>query len=63
MTMLICIKKHLSNIWISINEKVRQHWDWVEKERCLYKKSVYNNQGINSWNAKVAEQIIWQVSI
>ena len=35
----------------------------LKKKRCLYKKSVYNNQGINSWNAKVAEQIIWLVSI
>ena len=34
--MLICIKKHLSNIWSSIYEKVKQHWDWVgKKKRCL----------------------------
>ena len=29
--MLICIKQHLSNIWSSIREKVKQHWAWVEK--------------------------------
>ena len=40
MMMLICIKKHLSNIWSSSHEKVKQHWDWVEKERA-YKKSMY----------------------
>ena len=35
----------------------------LKKSVAYIKKSVYNNQGINSWNAKVAEQIIWQVSI
>ena len=29
--MIICIKQHLSNIWSSIHEKVKQHWGWVEK--------------------------------
>ena len=24
--MLTCIKQHLSNIWSSIHEKVKQHW-------------------------------------
>ena len=33
--MLICIKQHLSNIWNSIHENVKQHWGWVEKKRCL----------------------------
>ena len=27
--MLIFIKQHLSNIWSSIHEKVKQHWGWV----------------------------------
>ena len=36
--MLICIKKHLSNIWSSIYEKVKQHWDWVGKKSVAYKK-------------------------
>ena len=34
---LICIKQHLRNIWSSIHEKVKQHWGWVEKKRCLQK--------------------------
>ena len=33
--MTVCIKQYLSNIWSSIDEKVKQHWDWVEKKRCL----------------------------
>ena len=40
MMMLICIKQHLSNICRSIHEKVKQHWDWVEKS-VAYKKSMY----------------------
>ena len=40
--MVICIKQHLSNIWSSIHEKVKQHWDWVEKKLCLIKKRVYH---------------------
>ena len=27
--------QHLSNIWNSVNEEVKQHIGWVEKERCL----------------------------
>ena len=38
--MLLCIKQHLSNIWSSIHEKVKQHWAWVEKS-VAYKKSLY----------------------
>ena len=33
---VICIKQHLSNIWSSIHEKVKQHWGWFQKRR--YKK-------------------------
>ena len=40
MMMVICIKQHLSNIWSSIHEKVKQHWGWVEKN-VAYKKNVY----------------------
>ena len=36
--MVICIKQHLSNTWSSIHEKVKQHWGWVEKKRCLWKE-------------------------
>ena len=38
MMMLIRIKQHLSNIWSSIHEKVKQHWGWVEKS-VAYKKA------------------------
>ena len=31
--MVICIKEH-PNIWSSIDEKVKQHWGWVEKKSC-----------------------------
>ena len=37
--MVICIKQHLSNIWSSIHEKVKQHWGWVENKHCLLKKA------------------------
>ena len=40
--MVICIKQHLSNIWSSIHEKVKQHWGWVEKKALLIKnKNVF----------------------
>ena len=40
LTMLICIRQHLSNIWSSIHEKVKQHQGWVEKS-VASKKTVY----------------------
>ena len=33
------IKQHLSNIWTSIHEKVKQRWGWLEKKRLGYKKA------------------------
>ena len=33
--MVIFIKQHLSNISNSIYKKVKQHWGWVLKKRCL----------------------------
>ena len=33
--MLIGIKQHLSNIWSSIHETVKQQWGWFEKKLCL----------------------------
>ena len=39
MMMLLCIKQHLRNIWSSIHEKVKQHWDWVDKKSIAYKKA------------------------
>ena len=35
MMMLLCITQHLSNIWSSVYENVKQHWGWVKKKRCL----------------------------
>ena len=40
MMMLICIKQHLSNIWSSIHEKVKQHRGLVEKSVAYDKKRV-----------------------
>ena len=41
-TMVICTKQHLSKIWSSVYEKLKQHWGWVEKKSVAYeKKSVY----------------------
>ena len=37
MTMLICVKQQLSNIWSSVYEKIQQHWGWIEKSDA-YKK-------------------------
>ena len=38
--MVICIKRHLSNIWSSIHEKVHESNTDDELKGCLYKKSV-----------------------
>ena len=32
---VICTKQHLSNIWSSIQTKVKQNWNWVEQKRCI----------------------------
>ena len=37
---LWCVKQHLSNIWSSTHEKVKQQWGWVEKS-VAYKKRVF----------------------
>ena len=42
--MVKCIKQHVSNIWSSIHEKVKQCWGSVKKKSVAYKKSVYHNQ-------------------
>ena len=34
------LKQHLSNIWSSVHEIVKQHWGWVEKKALLIKKSM-----------------------
>ena len=33
------IKQHLSDIWSSLHEKVKQHGGWIEKKCCLVKKT------------------------
>ena len=38
--MVVSMKQHLSNIWSSIHEEVKQHWNWVNK-MVASKKSVY----------------------
>ena len=35
--MVICTKQHLSNIWNSIYEKIKQQWGWVKKKKCCLK--------------------------
>ena len=42
-TMVMCNKQHLSKIWSKSHGKVKQHWGWVEKKRCLQKKRVFLN--------------------
>ena len=34
---VMCNKQHLSNIWSWIQEKVKQHWGWIEKKTLLRK--------------------------
>ena len=40
MMIVIFIKQHLTNNWMSIHEKVKQNWGWIEKRHCLLKKRV-----------------------
>ena len=35
MMVVICTKQHLSNIWSSVHEKVKQHWGWVEEKKSV----------------------------
>ena len=35
MTMLICIEQDISNVWSSVDEKVKQHLKLGWKKRCL----------------------------
>ena len=36
------IKQHLSNLWSSFHEIVKEHWGWAEKKGLLMKKGVYS---------------------
>ena len=49
--MVICIKQHLSNIWSSICETIKQHWGWIEKTCCFLKKACISLE-IILWNFK-----------
>ena len=55
---VIGIKQHLSNIWSSVHEKVKQHWDWVKKS-VAYKKSKYQNLVFNG-RVFINEFCYWQ---
>ena len=37
MTLFICVKQQLSNIWGLVHEKVKQQWGWAEKKLLLIK--------------------------
>ena len=39
--MVVCIKQHLSNIWISIDKKKLSNIEAELKKSVAYKKSVY----------------------
>ena len=39
--MFICFKQHLSNIWSSIHEKIKEHWGRVLKKALLIKIGMY----------------------
>ena len=62
MMMFICIKQHLSNIWSSIYEKVKQHWRLSWKKRwinleieyhkttwCLYGRLISSSLQFGNW--------------
>ena len=50
MMILICVKQHLSNIWISGHEKVKWHLRWVEEKRCLQKACICKGDGSYGWD-------------
>ena len=49
MIMLVCIKQHLSNIWSSIHEKVKQHWGWIKKKCVAYQKNLVVVHFLPNW--------------
>ena len=46
----ICIKQHVSNIWKSIYQKVKQNWGWKKSKKTLLIrkacKSILNKSGL-----------------
>ena len=63
MMMLICIKQHVSNVWSSIQEKVKQHWDWVEKSVDKEKSNVTNIILTRNKFDSLFDQITWNVDV
>ena len=66
MITLICNKQHLSNIWSSIHEKVKQHWGWVEKKRVVLEVTLKTRIATQkSWACHFVtlRQIYWKVFI
>ena len=53
---VIYIKQHLS----TIHEKVKQHWGWVEKKCCLWKKACSSNSDSLPDPKKLAWEILAQ---
>ena len=63
MMMSIFIKQHLSNVWSSIHEEVKQHWGWVEKKCCLQEKSVYVNYKLIIRLIKITFSLIYELLV
>ena len=58
--MVICIKQHLSNIWRLAHEKAKQHWWWLAKKHCLWKKRLKLNCRRFSYFQPFSHDIITQ---
>ena len=50
MMMPIYIKQHLSNIWKSVHEKVKQHWGWAEKSVAYFYKQRFFQLSLGTSN-------------
>ena len=46
--MLFMYLAHLSNIWSSIREKVKQHWVWIEKKRRQFPQYIRDQIDLHS---------------
>ena len=65
--MVIYTKQHLTNIWISVHEKVKQRWGWVEKS-VTYKKARNSLRFVQleanfDYNTKIYRTEIYQEEI
>ena len=64
MTIMCGYKQHLSNIWSSILEKVKQDRGWVEKNVSYKKMCITFKQVLINWKIKVRftcafSKVIW----